>query len=116
VILTQKTKSQLIANGFANAAGTREQKLLHTNSVDYCGGMEITPRRITTTGFETGDIDRVFDSKAQSIQWPTSHGRQIESAYEGVALCNGHRRGFHFQLCVAQAELCAMIVQGTTGF
>jgi hypothetical protein len=75
VILTQKTESQLVANGFANTAGTREQKLLHTNSVDFCGGMGIAPRRITTTGFETGNIDCVFNSKAQSIQRPTAHRR-----------------------------------------
>jgi hypothetical protein len=67
VILTQKTESQLVANGFANTASTRVQKLLHTDSVDYCGGMGIAPRRIATTGFEAGHIDRVFNSKAQSI-------------------------------------------------
>src|SRR5262245_7066120 len=75
VILTQKTESQLVANGFANTAGPREQKLLYTNSVDYCGGMGIAPRRIPTTGFETGNIDCVFNSKAQSIQRPTAHRR-----------------------------------------
>jgi hypothetical protein len=67
VILTQEAESQLVGNGLPNAASTRVQKLLYTDSVDYCGGMGITPRRITTTGFETGHIDRVFNSKAQSI-------------------------------------------------
>jgi hypothetical protein len=68
VVLAQKTESQLIRNGLPNATGTREQKLLYTHSVDYSGGMGIAPRRITTTGFETGYIDCVFNSKAQSIQ------------------------------------------------
>jgi hypothetical protein len=67
VVLTQKTESQFVANVFANTAGTREQKLLYTNSVDYRSGMRIAPRRITTTGFETGYVDCVFNSKAQSI-------------------------------------------------
>ena len=69
MILTQKAESQLVRNGFPNATGTREQKLLYTHSVDYRGGMGIAPRRITATGFETGYIDCVFNSKAQSIQW-----------------------------------------------
>ena len=69
VILTEKAESQLVRNSFANAAGTGVQKLLYTHSVDYCGGMGIAPRRITATGFETGHIDCVFNSKAQSIQW-----------------------------------------------
>ncbi len=68
VILAQKTESQLVRNGLPNATGTREQKLLYTHSVDYSGGMGIAPRRITTTGFETGYIDCVFNSKAQPIQ------------------------------------------------
>ena len=69
MILTQKAQSQLVRNGFADAAGPRAQKLLYAHSVDYCGGMRITPRRITATGFETGYIDGVFNTKAQSIQW-----------------------------------------------
>src|SRR6476646_7515415 len=68
VILAQKTESQLVRNGLPNATGTRKQKLLYTHSVDYSGGMGIAPRRITATGFETGYIDCVFNSKAQSIQ------------------------------------------------
>ena len=84
MILTQKAESQLVANGFANAAGTGEQKLLHTHRVDYCGEMGIAPCRITTTGFKTGHIDRVFNSKAQSIQWTAFGRRQIESRYKGV--------------------------------
>jgi hypothetical protein len=67
VILTQETESQLVADGFANTASTREQNLLYTNSVDHCGGMGITPRWITATSFETGNIDCVFSSKAQSV-------------------------------------------------
>jgi hypothetical protein len=74
VILTQKAESQLVRNSFANTTGTRVQKLLYTNSVDHRGGMGIAPRRVTATGFETGDIDCVFNSKAQSIQW-TAIGR-----------------------------------------
>ena len=69
VILTKKTESQLVANGFADTAGTREQKLLYTHRVDDCGRMRVAPRRITTTGFETSDIDCIFDGKAESIQW-----------------------------------------------
>jgi hypothetical protein len=67
VILTQQTESQLVRNCFANAAGTHVQKLLYRHSVDDRGGMGITPRRITATGFETGNVDCVFNSKAQSI-------------------------------------------------
>ena len=96
VILTQQAESQLVANGFANAAGTGEQNLLHTDRVDYCGGMGIAPCRITTTGFKTGHIDRVFNSKAQSIQWTASGGRQIESRYESIALSNGDRGSSSF--------------------
>jgi hypothetical protein len=61
----------------------------------YCGGMRIAPRRITATGFETGYIDGVFNTKAQSIQWAASGGRQIESRYEGIALSNGDRGTLH---------------------
>jgi hypothetical protein len=68
VILTEKTESQLVRNGFANAVGARAQELLYTHSVDNRGGMGIAPRRITATGFETSHIDCVFNSKAQSIQ------------------------------------------------
>jgi hypothetical protein len=67
VILTQKAESQLVANGFPNTSGTREQKLLYTHSVDYRSGMGIAPGRITTTGLDTGHIDCVFNGKAQSI-------------------------------------------------
>jgi hypothetical protein len=67
VILTQKTESQFVRNGFPNAAGTRVQELLYAHSMDDCGGSGIAPRRITATGFETGHIDCVFNSKAQSI-------------------------------------------------
>ena len=56
--------------------------------------MGIAPRRITTTGFETGYIDGVFNTKAQSIQWAASGGRQIESRYEGIALSNVDRGAF----------------------
>jgi hypothetical protein len=99
VILTQKAESQLVANGFANAAGTRAQELLYAYSVDYCGRMGIAPGRITTTGFETGHIDYVFNSKAQSIQWAASGGRQIESRYEGITLSNGDRGAIHSRRC-----------------
>jgi hypothetical protein len=99
VILTQQTESQLVRNGLANTAGTRAQKLLHADSVDNCGGMGIAPRRVTATGFETSHIDCVLNSKAQSIEWPVPSGRQIESAYESVALRNGHRGGFHSSYC-----------------
>ena len=57
--------------------------------------MRITPRRITATGFETGHIDGVFNTKAQSIHWTASGGRQIESRYEGIALSNGDRGALH---------------------
>jgi hypothetical protein len=57
MILTQKTESEFVRNGFATAAGTHAQKLLYAHSVDYCGGMRIAPHRITATGFETGYID-----------------------------------------------------------
>jgi hypothetical protein len=67
VIFTQKTESQLVANGFASTARTREQKLFYRYSVNDCGGMGIAPRRITTTSLETGHIDCVFNSEAQSI-------------------------------------------------
>jgi hypothetical protein len=67
VILTHQAESQFVRNRFPNTAGTRLQKLLYAHSVDYGGGMGIAPRRITTTGFETGYIDCVFHSKAQSI-------------------------------------------------
>src|SRR4029450_13138433 len=53
VILTKKAESQLVQDGFPNAASTRGQKLLYTHSVDYRDGMGIAPRRITATGFET---------------------------------------------------------------
>src|SRR5262249_24562281 len=95
VILTQKAESQLVANGFANALGTREQKLLHGYSVDYCGRMGIVPRRITATGFETTYIDCVFNSKAQSVQRAAFGRRQIESRYKGVTLSNGNRGALH---------------------
>src|SRR4029077_4752237 len=95
VILTQKTESQLVANGFANTASTREQNLLYTNSVDHCWGMGVAPRWITTTSFETGNINCVLSAKAQSIQRAASGRRQIESCDEGIALCNGDRGGFH---------------------
>jgi hypothetical protein len=57
--------------------------------------MGIAPRRITTTGFEIGHVDGVFNSKAQSIEWAACDGRQIESRYEGVALSNGDRGAVH---------------------
>jgi hypothetical protein len=99
VILTQKTESQLVRNGFANAAGARAQKLLYTHSVDYCSGMGIAPVRITATGFETGHIDYVFNSKAQSIQCAASGRRQIESRYEGITLSNADRGATHSRRC-----------------
>jgi hypothetical protein len=95
VILTEKAESQFVRNSFANAAGTGVQKLLYTHSVDYCGGMRIAPRRITTTGFETGHFDYVLNTKAQSIQWAASGGRQIESRYEGVTLSNSDLGAVH---------------------
>jgi hypothetical protein len=95
MILTQKAERQLIANALPNAAGTRAQKLLYAHSMDYCGGMGIAPSRITTTGFETGHIDGVFNSKAQSIQRSATNRRQIESRYEGVTLSNGDRGAIH---------------------
>jgi hypothetical protein len=64
VILTQKAESQLVRNGFPNAAGTRAQELLYAHSMDDCDGMGIAPRRITATGFETRHIDCVLNSKA----------------------------------------------------
>jgi hypothetical protein len=67
VILTQQAESQLVANRFANAVTAGRQDLLYANSVDYCGWMGIPPGRITTTGFETSNIDCVFNSKAQSV-------------------------------------------------
>jgi hypothetical protein len=68
VILTQQAESQFVRDGLPNTTGTCEQKLLYTHSVDHRSGMRIAPRRITATGFETGHIDCVFNSKAQSIQ------------------------------------------------
>ncbi len=79
MILTEKTERQFVANRFADAARAGAQKLLYAHSVDYCSGMGIAPGRITATGFETGHIDYVFNSKAQSIQWAASGRRQIES-------------------------------------
>jgi hypothetical protein len=67
VILAEKAQSQLVRNGFANAACTGAQKLLHAHSVSHGGGMRIAPRGITAAGFETGYIDCVFNSKAQSV-------------------------------------------------
>src|SRR5438874_4909642 len=95
VILTKKAESQFVRNSFANAAGTGAQKLLYTHAMDHCGGMRIEPCRITTTGFETGYIDGVFNSKAQSIQWTASGGRQIESRYEGITPSNSDRGAVH---------------------
>ena len=95
VILTQKAEGQLVRNGFADAAGPRAQKLLYTYSVDYRGRMGIAPRRITATGFETGHVDCVFDSKAQSIQWASTRRREIESRYKGVALSIGDGGAVH---------------------
>jgi hypothetical protein len=57
--------------------------------------MGIAPRRITATGFETGHIDCVFNSKAQSIQWAAAGRRQIESRYKGVTLSNGDGGAVH---------------------
>ena len=78
--------------------------------MDYCGGMRIAPRRITTPGFETGYIDGVFNSKAQSIQWTASGGRQIESRYEGITLSNSDRGAVHSQTLM-QREQSAITVQ-----
>jgi hypothetical protein len=75
VILTQKTESQLVAYGFANTAGAREQKLFDGYSVNHSSRMGIAPRRITTTGFETGYINCVLNSKAQPIQRATTRQR-----------------------------------------
>src|SRR5262249_29464585 len=97
VILTQKAEGQLVRNGFADAAGPRGQKLLYTHSVDYCGGVGIAPCRITATGFETGHIDCVFNSKAQSIQWTAIGRRQIKSRYESVTLSNGDDGAVHLR-------------------
>jgi hypothetical protein len=35
--------------------------------MDDRSGMRIAPRRITTPGFETSHVDRVFNNEAQSI-------------------------------------------------
>jgi hypothetical protein len=113
VILTQQTESQLVRNGFPNTTGTRVQKLLYTHSVDYRGGMGIAPRRITATGFETGYIDCVFNSKTQSIQGATADRRQIESRYEGVTLSNGDRGAVH-SLTLTQREQSAITLQAMT--
>ena len=95
VILTRKAESQFVRNGFANAVGARTQKLLYAHRVDYCGGVGITPGRITTTCFEAGHINCVFNSKAQSMQWAATGGRQIESRYERITLSNGGRGAVH---------------------
>src|SRR6266700_1234786 len=110
VILTEKAESQFVRNSFANAAGTGAQKLLYAHTVDYCGGMRIAPRRITATGFETGYIDGVLNTKAQSIQWAASGGRQIESRYEGITLSNSDRGAVHSQTLM-QREQSAITVQ-----
>jgi hypothetical protein len=95
MILTQQTESQLVRNGFANAASACEQKLLDTHSVDHRSRMGIAPRRIPAAGFKTSHIDCVFDSEAQSIEWATTAGRQIESCYKGVTLGNADRGALH---------------------
>ena len=95
MIFTEQTESQLVANSFANAPGAGAQELFYANSVDDRGRMGIAPRRVTTTGFETRYVDGVFNTKAQSIQWAASGGRQIESRYEGIALSNGGRGALH---------------------
>jgi hypothetical protein len=95
VILTQKAEGQLVRNGFADAPGPRAQKLLYTYSVSYRGGMGIAPRRITATGLETGYIDCVFNSKAQSIQWTGISRREIAGRYKGVTLSNGDSGSDH---------------------
>jgi hypothetical protein len=63
--------------------------------VNYRGGMGIAPSRITATGFETGYINCVFNSKAQSSQCAASGRRQIESRYKGVTLGNRDRGAVH---------------------
>jgi hypothetical protein len=72
--------------------------------------MGITPCRITATGFETGHIDCVFNSKAQSIQWTPAGRRQIESRYKGVTLSNGDRGAIH-SLALTEREQSATPLQ-----
>jgi hypothetical protein len=75
--------------------------------------MGIAPRRITATGFETGHIDCVFNSKAQSIQWTAIGRRQIESRYKGVTLSNGDGGAVH-SLTLTQREQSAITLQAMT--
>jgi hypothetical protein len=77
--------------------------------------MGIAPRRITTTGFETGHIDCVFNSKAQSIQWTACGGRQIESRYEGVTLSNSDLGAVH-SLTLQQRDQSAITLQAMTTY
>ena len=81
--------------------------------MDDSGGMGIAPRRITATGFETGYIDCVFNSKAQSIQWTAIGQRQIESRYKGITLSNGDRGAVH-SLTLMQREQSAITLQAMT--
>jgi hypothetical protein len=77
--------------------------------------MRIAPRRITTTGFETGHIDCVLNSKMQSIQWTAIGRRQIESRYEGVTLSNSDLGAVH-SLTSAQRDQSAIILQAMTTY
>jgi hypothetical protein len=77
--------------------------------------MGIMPRRITTTGFETGYIDGVFNSKAQSIQWTGIGRRQIESRYKGVTLSNCDLGGVH-SLTLPQRDQSAITLQAMTTY
>jgi hypothetical protein len=89
------------------------QELLYTHSVNYRGGMGIAPCRIAATTFETGHIDCVFNSEAQSIE-RTAIGRgQIESRYKGVTLNNGNRGAVHSRTST-QREQSAVTLQPIT--
>jgi hypothetical protein len=77
--------------------------------------MGIAPRRITTTGFETGHIDGVFNSKAQFIQWTAIGRRQIESRYKGVTLSNSDLGAVH-SLRLPQRDQFAITLQAMTTY
>jgi hypothetical protein len=81
----------------------------------YSGGMGIALRRITTTGFETGHINCVLNSKAPSIQWADCGGRQIESRYKGVTLSNSHLGAVH-SLTLPQRDQSSITLQAMTTY
>src|SRR6266550_1423544 len=77
--------------------------------------MGIAPRRITTTGFETGHIDCVLNSKAQSIQWTAIGRRQIATRYKGVTLSNSDLGAVH-SLTLPQRDQSAITLQAMTTY